>query len=228
MKSRNSGYQWIPLWIDKWIFGSTRIECSLEERAIWIDFLALAAKDDGYIRANHTTPYALEQLAGLLLIPFDILKTAIETFIRTDKLEENMISGIYRIKNWELYQLSNVHKRVIKHRLLKKQSVTDSVTPVTSSVNIDKIRKEYIRKEKNIREEESMRGETKKFIKPSLEEVKAYCNERKNNVDPQRWYDYYSANGWKVGKNPMKDWKAAVRTWEKSEEERKERSTKYI
>lgn len=52
---------------------------------------------------------------------------------------------------------------------------------------------------------------------PTLEEVKSYCQERNNNVDAERWYDYYSANGFKVGKNPMKDWKAAVRTWERNE-----------
>jgi len=50
----------------------------------------------------------------------------------------------------------------------------------------------------------------------SIEEVIAYCQERGNKVDPQKWYDYYSSNGWKVGKNPMKDWKASVRTWEKN------------
>ena len=55
-----------------------------------------------------------------------------------------------------------------------------------------------------------------RFTKPTIEEVQAYCQERNNNVDAQRWFDYYSSNGWKVGKNPMKDWKAAVRTWERS------------
>lgn len=53
--------------------------------------------------------------------------------------------------------------------------------------------------------------------RPTLEEVKAYCTERGNKVDPERWFDYYTSNGWKVGKNPMKDWKAAVRTWERGE-----------
>lgn len=51
---------------------------------------------------------------------------------------------------------------------------------------------------------------------PSLEDVKAYCIERKNNVDAERFIDYYTSNGWKVGKNPMKDWKAAVRMWERN------------
>lgn len=57
---------------------------------------------------------------------------------------------------------------------------------------------------------------TKRFTPPTLEEVTDYCWERKNQVDPQRFVDYYTANGWMVGKNKMKDWKAAVRTWEKS------------
>lgn len=56
----------------------------------------------------------------------------------------------------------------------------------------------------------------KKFKKPTLTEVQAYCNERRNNVDPERFIAHYEANGWKVGKAavPMVDWKAAVRTWE--------------
>ena len=57
----------------------------------------------------------------------------------------------------------------------------------------------------------------KRFTAPSLEEVKEYCAERKNGVDAERFVNYYTANGWKVGKNPMKDWKAAVRTWERND-----------
>ena len=57
---------------------------------------------------------------------------------------------------------------------------------------------------------------TTRFVKPTLEEVKAYCRERMNMVDAEKFMNYYESNGWKVGKNPMKDWKATVRTWEKS------------
>ena len=56
-----------------------------------------------------------------------------------------------------------------------------------------------------------------RFVPPTEEEVAIYCNERRNHVNAQKFVDYYSSNGWKVGRNPMKDWKAAVRTWEKSE-----------
>lgn len=59
-------------------------------------------------------------------------------------------------------------------------------------------------------------------IIPSLQDVIDYCNERNNGVDANRWYDYYTANGWKVGRVPMKDWKATVRTWERKQNERGE------
>ena len=56
-----------------------------------------------------------------------------------------------------------------------------------------------------------------RFVPPTEDEVALYCVERKNHVNAQKFVDYYSSNGWKVGRNPMKDWKAAVRTWERSE-----------
>lgn len=57
----------------------------------------------------------------------------------------------------------------------------------------------------------------KRFVKPTLEEVTAYCQERKNNVNPQRFIDFYTSKGWKVGRELMKDWKACVRTWEQDD-----------
>lgn len=56
----------------------------------------------------------------------------------------------------------------------------------------------------------------KRFKKPTLEEVKEYCLERNNNISAEQFIDYYDANGWKVGKNSMKDWKASIRTWERN------------
>jgi hypothetical protein len=57
----------------------------------------------------------------------------------------------------------------------------------------------------------------KRFRPPTYDEVKAYCLERKNNVDPEKFIDFYQSKGWMVGKSKMKDWKASVRTWEKRE-----------
>ncbi len=58
--------------------------------------------------------------------------------------------------------------------------------------------------------------QAQRFKKPSIEEISAYCSERENHIDPQRFIDHYESNGWKIGKSPMKDWKAAIRTWEKN------------
>jgi uncharacterized protein YdaU (DUF1376 family) len=56
----------------------------------------------------------------------------------------------------------------------------------------------------------------KRFVPPTLDQIRSYCNERLNNVDSNKFIDHYTSNGWLVGKNKMKDWKAAIRTWEKS------------
>lgn len=58
---------------------------------------------------------------------------------------------------------------------------------------------------------------SKRFSPPTVEEVQSYCSERNNDVDAQKFVDYYTSKGWYIGKNKMKDWKAAVRTWEKNE-----------
>ena len=60
---------------------------------------------------------------------------------------------------------------------------------------------------------------TSRFIKPTVEQVKAYCRERSNGVDAERFVDHYESNGWRVGKSPMKDWQAAVRTWERRDKD---------
>jgi hypothetical protein len=66
-----------------------------------------------------------------------------------------------------------------------------------------------------IRTKKNKEEVSRAFAPPTLQEVSDYCKERKNFVDPQRWHDFYSAKGWMVGKNKMKDWRAAVRTWER-------------
>ena len=58
-------------------------------------------------------------------------------------------------------------------------------------------------------------GKAKRFTRPSVEEVRAYCSERGNAVNAESFVDFYESKGWKVGNSPMKDWRAAVRTWEK-------------
>lgn len=81
-----------------------------------------------------------------------------------------------------------------------------SMTSESSHVTVDSRQKTEDKKEKE-----------KRIARPSLADVVAYCQERGNHVDPQKWFDHYSSNGWKVGRNSMSDWKAAVRTWENND-----------
>lgn len=62
---------------------------------------------------------------------------------------------------------------------------------------------------------------SKKFIKPTISEIDTYCKERNNNISGGDFFDFYESKGWKIGNSPMKDWKSAVRTWEKRHKEEK-------
>ena len=107
-----------------------------------------------------------------------------------------------------------VASRVRKHRERKKALQCNAdVTQVKRLCNGE------IEKELEIEKDSSASTTTKRkrFEKPTLSEIKQYCIERNNNVNAEQFFDYYESNGWKVGKNSMKDWKAAVRTWERSE-----------
>lgn len=83
---------------------------------------------------------------------------------------------------------------------------------------------------KNIEKEIEVENEvedrkSRAFRPPSLQEVRDYCIERKNNVDPEQWFAFYESKGWMIGKNKMKDWRAAVRTWEKRDTDKPKKKT---
>ena len=73
---------WFPFGIDKWLFGSTRIELEPDERGVFVDLMALSKKDEGYIRANEGVPYLENQLCGLLNIKPELLNRTIKKCIK--------------------------------------------------------------------------------------------------------------------------------------------------
>ena len=98
-------------------------------------------------------------------------------------------------------------QKEVNHRYNRSMYMDDLIThlrtrnkPVPTAANIETVKKNPV----------------KRFKKPDINEIFNYCNERCNNVDAQKFYDFYESNGWKVGKNKMKCWKASIRTWEKS------------
>ena len=87
------------------------------------------------------------------------------------------------------------------------------------NANMQLVKLKEIDKDKSLSTKKTTEQQ-KRFTPPSVEEVAAYCRERKNAVNAEQFCDYYTANGWKVGRHSMKDWKAAVRTWERKEAEK--------
>lgn len=102
-----------------------------------------------------------------------------------------------------------------EYLLIKVSNLYKNVSISTDNVDIKPKNADISKQSKG---EESRVKDIKKnshFVPPTPEEVKAYCIERNNKVDAERFIDFYSSKGWMIGKNKMKDWKAAVRTWEK-------------
>ena len=88
--------------------------------------------------------------------------------------------------------------------------------------------KEKEKEKENIKERTTNVVPKKSFSKPTPEEVDAYCRERRNGIDGEAFVDHYESNGWMIGKTPMKDWKAAVRTWERNrKDERPQEVDRY-
>jgi hypothetical protein len=106
---------WVPWYVDSWIFGSSRIELTRAQRSDFLDLVLLAGKDDGYIRANQTTPYPLAQLAGLLCINSDDLEETIRRCIEVGKIEKRE-NGVLYIVNWEAYKLTDRWRRKLEER----------------------------------------------------------------------------------------------------------------
>ena len=132
-----------------------------------------------------------------------------EKVISFDNGDKWFIPDFIDFQYGELNPNSNVHKSVIQ--LLERYNLMGYLkgSQTLPDTVQDKDKDIVIVKDK---------AKAKRFVKPTLDEVANYIQERKSFkiVDAARFYDYYSSNGWKVGKNPMKDWKAAVRTWEKN------------
>lgn len=109
--------------------------------------------------------------------------------------------------------------RMRRCRAKKEQLERNNVTRMLQSGYGEK--EKELEKDKEIEKEIDSSASTttkrKRFEKPTLSQITQYCLERNNNVNAEQFYDYYESNGWKVGKNSMKDWKACVRTWERNE-----------
>lgn len=136
MEQITRGRKWIKLWVDEYLMGTTRFELTPEERAVWVDLLALAGKsrEEGKIYAGKYDSgyrgYPLDYLAGILVVPPKVLQLTLEKCQKYEKirvLHDEHNNLIIEILNWEKYQ--SEYNRQKKYRLQKKnKKVTQEVT----------------------------------------------------------------------------------------------------
>jgi hypothetical protein len=122
-------------------------------------------------------------------------------------IESNNKFSLCTVAKWAFYQNNDQQN---DQQMINKRSTNDQQMITNNNVNKGN------NDNKGNKKDSADANASKRFIKPTIQDVFEYCQERKNNVNPEKWYDHYESNGWKVGKNAMKDWKAAVRTWEKN------------
>lgn len=184
--------------------------------------LCMRADDDGFIN----NPKKIQRMIGAseddltllkakqFIIPFDnkgivvIKHWYIHNYIRQDRYKETPYideKSMLELDRDKSYKLADVNDGRPVGIPLDTQGETQD--------RLGKDRLDYINNKKNNKKKSTA------FQPPTVDEVRAYCVERNNNIDAEQFVDFYECKGWYVGKNKMKDWKAAVRGWERRDKQ---------
>ena len=227
-------YYWLKLkddfFRDKRIKKLRRIAGGDTYTVIYLKMQLLSIKNNGVLIYEGIEDTFAEELALELDEDTENVKVTLAFLHGNGMLEETDTNHFLMTETIKcIGSESTSAERVRRHREKKAQQALQcntNVIPCNTEIEKEKdIEIDIdIEIEKEI-EKENTKGKAKRFTKPTLAEVQAYCNERNNNVDAEHFYDYYEANGWKVGKNSMKDWKASVRTWERNGYDSKPKAT---
>lgn len=172
--------------------------------------LAMFADDDGFVN----NPKSIMRQTGATLDDMNLLITK--------KFVIAFETGVIVIKHWRMhnyiqsdrYHPTKYQEEMATLQLDENKAYTQLDTPCIQDVSKvdteDRLGKDRLGKD---------RKECKRFTPPSREQVQEYIAEKGYQVDAERFVDYYTSNGWRVGKNPMKDWKATVRNWNRKEQD---------
>ena len=202
------------------------LEMPISARLLYYD-LSMRADDDGFVNS----PKKIMKFIGATNDDMNIL-IARKFVIAFD-------NGVVVIKHWRIhnyiqndrYKETNYKEQKAMlmldenkaYKMLDNQQCIQNVSTMDTQVRLGK---DSIGKVSNIEDTNVPQTTTKKrFVKPSITEIEEYIKDNGYEVNAQHFNDYYEANGWKVGKNPMKDWKATLRNWARNNKNWNSKST---
>lgn len=178
----------------------------------YLKLLCESIDHDGSLRFSEKIPYSETMLATLTDTNVDIVRSAIKVFSELGMMEV-LDDGTYFMAEVERLVGSETDWAV-KKRLYREShpAIEDKTRTKKDNVRQEKEKEKEIEKDKDIK-----RGH---FVPPTPTEVRKYCDESGHHIDADAFVDFYASKNWMVGKNKMKDWKAAVRNWERKDKER--------
>ena len=209
-------------------------------------------KSDGRLMLNNTIPYNPQMIASLTRHNVGNVERALKIFVELGLVDILDNGAIYMMDIQNFIGESSTEadrKRKYRNKIeMEKRNLLPETGQMSGQMSTEcpdkyppEIRDKRLEIENKYKENEGAstsdappettespeeKPSRKRFVKPTVMEIEEYCKSRGNRVNAQRFFDYYESNGWKVGKNPMKDWKAAVRTWENKEGGRNNASTR--
>lgn len=208
-------YYWLKLRRDFFKRHDTKIIEGMENGKDYLLFymklLVESIDHEGRLRFSETVPYNDKMLSIITDTNVDIVRSAVKVFSELGMMDQLDDGTLFMSQvDGMIGDETEWAKSKREYREKVKKIETEEGQKKTMS---DKSKRLELEIELEIDKERE--GEKQqRFKPPTVEEVDAYCRERLNSINSQRFVDYYDANGWYVGKHKMKDWKAAIRTWE--------------
>lgn len=202
---------------------------------IWFKILCLCGKSNngGFLMFTGKLAYTDEMLVSILNRDIESIQKALKTFEDLEMIE--MIDNKIYIANWDKHQTLDKleakkqydreyqrKKREEKKQLLENRTTVERLSNDNRIIDID-IDIDKIDKKENIQKKKTKTV----FTPPTVEEVQEYCKQMGYEIDSQMFVDFYESKGWMIGKNKMKNWKSATRTWERKRKEQPKQATKF-
>lgn len=188
-------------------------------RLLYYD-LGMAADDEGFVEA-----FTVLRMTDGSMEDLELLQQT--DFVRV--CNDDLVALIADWKTNNHIRQDRIRRSIYRHLLEEAAPLNAGQMPVKCQADARQMSaQDSIDKDNQYKGGENNRANTDRlhrvprFIPPTVDEVAAYCRKLGSTIDPQRFVDYYSSTGWKIGSHQMEDWKAAVRTWESREQGKKQ------